>query len=172
MTRQGRACLHGAHLLCIVPLVLMSWPAASPAQAGGERILDVAKNAVYGGATGLLLGGVLTLVVPVDKRDDVVRWGVVIGTFVGFGYGLYEARGEKDGFSERVRERAEARAQARLAAREADGKIAPTRAVATQGGSNPTMRAGACRRVSFPRFRDVGERPEPAMGGAAGRTSW
>jgi hypothetical protein len=54
-------------------------------------MLTVTKNTLYGALTGLVLGGTLTLVVDEEKRDDVVRWGVVIGTFGGFGYGLYAA---------------------------------------------------------------------------------
>jgi hypothetical protein len=46
--------------------------------------------------TGLVLGGVLTLVVDDEDRDDVVRWGVVIGTFGGFGFGIYEATRNDD----------------------------------------------------------------------------
>jgi hypothetical protein len=160
-----------AHFLWVVPFLLASAPAASPAHADGERILSVTKNAIYGGATGLLLGGVLTLVVTADHRDDVVRWGVVIGTFAGFGYGLYEARGQKDGFSERVRAQADARRQARLAAGE-EIKIASMRGDAALGGPIPARWGRNRLPVPYPQFREIGERPEPAMGGATGRTSW
>jgi hypothetical protein len=155
----------------MVPLIVTCGPTASSAQAGGERILTVAKDAVYGGATGLLLGGVLTLVVPAKDRDDVVRWGVVAGTFAGFGYGLYEASGQKDGFSERV----EARANARLQARRASGSeagIASTRTAATPGGSIPVRWSPAIRVLERPRCRKIDGRPEPATGGATGRSSW
>lgn len=62
----------------------------APAQASDNGVLQVMKSALYGGVAGLLLGGVLTLVVDSDSRDDVVRWGVVLGTFGGFAYGIYD----------------------------------------------------------------------------------
>lgn len=170
MTREGRRRMRWAHLLWVVPLMVTSAPTASPAQADGERILTVAKNAVYGGATGLLLGGVLTLVVPSENRDDMVRWGLVIGTFGGFGYGLYEVSGQKDGFSERVR----ARADARLLAQRASGSnpaITSTRTASTPGGSIQARWSPAVRFLESPRCRRIEERPEPATGGATGRSS-
>jgi hypothetical protein len=170
MTRECRWRMRWAHLLWVVPLLVTSAPTASPAQADGERILTVAKNAVYGGATGLLLGGVLTLVVPADSRDDMVRWGLVIGTFAGFGYGLYEARGPKDGFSERVRAQADARLQAQRASGN-EAAIASTRMASTSGGSMQARWAPAIRFLESPRCRRIEERPEPATGGATGRSS-
>ncbi len=63
--------------------------------------MTVARNTVLGGVTGLVLGGTLTLVVDEDQRDDVVRWGVVIGTFGGFGLGIWAAsRGQDDLFAD------------------------------------------------------------------------
>jgi hypothetical protein len=60
-------------------------------------MLTIMKNTLYGSVTGLILGGTLTLVVDKEDRDDVVRWGVVIGTFSGFAYGVYAAQmGEED----------------------------------------------------------------------------
>jgi hypothetical protein len=97
-------------LLWLVPFVLGSGIVTKPAWADDNKILEVAKCTIYGGATGLLVGGVLTLVVKDDNRDDVVRWGVVIGTFGGLAYGLYDVSKQKeDGFTELVRARAEAR---------------------------------------------------------------
>jgi hypothetical protein len=159
------------HLLWVVPLLVTGGPTASPAQAGGERILTVAKDAVYGGATGLLLGGVLTLVVPSESRDDMVRWGVVIGTFAGFGYGLYETRGHGDEFSERVRARADARLLARRAS-VSEAAIAPARTAAGPRGSVPACWAPTTRALESRWCRKIEERPEPAAGGATGRTSW
>lgn len=159
-----------AHLLWVLPLLVSVGPTASSAQGGGERILSVAKNAVYGGATGLLLGGVLTLVVPSEKRDDVVRWGVVVGTFAGFGYGLYEGVGQKDGFSESVRTRADARLQARRAT-ESEAAGASARAANTPGGSARVYGITAIGVLEHPQGRKTEERPEPATGGATGRTS-
>ena len=171
MTRNGRWRLGWAHLLWVAPLMVSGGLSASPAQADGERILTVAKDAVYGGATGLLLGGVLTLVVPSESRDDMVRWGVVVGTFAGFGYGLYEARGQKDEFSERVQARAVARLQARPA-RGGEAGIVSTRTAAAPGGSIVACWSPAIRFLESPRSGKLKERPEPATGGAIGRTSW
>ena len=73
---------------------------ARPGHAA-EPLLTVSKNMLLGGATGLVLGGTLTLVVAEDERSDVVRWGAVIGTFSGFTLGVLLAlRGEEDLFSE------------------------------------------------------------------------
>ena len=54
------------------------------AHAEENSILTVAKDALYGAGTGLLLSAVTSLVVSKDSRGDVLRWGVVIGTFGGF----------------------------------------------------------------------------------------
>jgi hypothetical protein len=70
----------------------------TPAGAA-EPILTVLKNTLLGGATGLLLGGTATLVTDDEHRADVVRWGVVIGTFGGFALGVVRAvRGDEDVF--------------------------------------------------------------------------
>lgn len=171
MKRERRLRKMLARLLRMAPLVLAGGLTTSPARAGGERILAVAENAIYGGATGLLLGGVLTLVVNADNRGDVVRWGVVAGTFVGFGYGLYDARGTKDEFSELVRNRADARRQSRHAEGSEAG-IASGRAAATPGGEIPAWRVTSSGSTPNSPRLEVGERPEPAMGRAKGRNSW
>ncbi len=74
-----------------MPLFLLLSACISPNAGARENpMLVLLKNSVYGSACGLLLGGVLTLVVDKDNRGDMVRWGVVIGTFSGFGYGIYD----------------------------------------------------------------------------------
>ncbi len=70
--------------------LLFSTCISARSDAQGNPMLVLLKNSVYGGACGLLLGGVLTLVVDKEDRSDVVRWGTVVGTFTGFGYGVYE----------------------------------------------------------------------------------
>jgi hypothetical protein len=171
MTVEGLWRMRWTQLLWVVSLIAASGPTASPARANDERILTMAKDAVYGGATGLLLGGVLTLVVSSENRDDVVRWGVVVGTFAGFGYGLYEALGTKDGFTERVRARADARLQARLERRN-EAAIASARSDAAPGGSARSNRGTAVRPPGIPWRGTIEDRPEPERGGATGRTSW
>ncbi len=62
---------------------------ATPARAEGG-LVTVLKDGLYGGATGLLLGAVVALVVDSKHRDDSVRWGIVLGTFAGCAYGIYD----------------------------------------------------------------------------------
>lgn len=61
-----------------------------------DRMATIAKDTLYGGLIGLVLGGTLTLVVEEEDRDDVVRWGVVFGVFGGFFFGVYEASRSDD----------------------------------------------------------------------------
>ncbi len=51
-------------------------------------VVSIAKSTLYGGATGVLLGLALTLVVDEDK-GDILKWSFVGGTFGGFLYGIY-----------------------------------------------------------------------------------
>ncbi len=83
----------------LVAALLLASGSAPAAAAEENKILTIAKDAVYGSATGLFLGAVLALVVKAEDRGDVVRWGVVIGTFTGFSYGIYDARRGVDEFS-------------------------------------------------------------------------
>ena len=71
----------------------------APARAEGEGFKTIITNTGYGLACGLVLGGVLTLVVDSDDRGDVLRWGVVLGAFTGFGYGVYSATRDSGLFS-------------------------------------------------------------------------
>jgi hypothetical protein len=90
----------GVATVLVALLVLGLFP-VTPARANDNPIVEVATSALYGAATGLLLGGVLTLVVDSQHRDDVVRWGVVTGTFGGFAFGIYQITRGDSGFSER-----------------------------------------------------------------------
>jgi O-antigen/teichoic acid export membrane protein len=100
--RDGNRPLTAAFLVALLLLGVVPGSTPSPARAE-EPMLTIMKNTLYGAITGLILGGTLTLVVEKEKRDDVVRWGIVIGTFAGFAYGLYEAsRGEEDLLSRRL----------------------------------------------------------------------
>lgn len=79
-------------LLILLPALLLCF---SSRLATAEPLMTIAKDTLIGGATGLILGGTLTLVVDDQDRSEVVRWGVVIGTFGGFGFGVWRAtRGE------------------------------------------------------------------------------
>jgi hypothetical protein len=64
-----------------------------------DPLLTILKGTLLGSVTGLVLGGTLTLVVDDDSRSETVRWGVVIGTFAGFGVGVWQvAAGHDDLF--------------------------------------------------------------------------
>jgi len=78
--------LHRGILLAIILCLLM--PQVAQAK---EPLVIIAQDTLLGGVVGLVLGGTLTLVVDEDKRSETVRWGVVIGTFGGFGFGLWHA---------------------------------------------------------------------------------
>jgi len=75
-------------LALILTLAQSPW-APARAQDSSNDLLIIAKSSLLGGLVGLVLGGVTALVVDSDDRDDAVRWGIVIGTFGGFGYGVY-----------------------------------------------------------------------------------
>lgn len=97
----GSAARRGARVprvlgMLVILLLLAGLARPIPAE---EPLLTIMKNTLLGGATGLILGGTLTLVVDEDSRSEVIRWGVVIGTFSGFGLGAALAwRGEEDLF--------------------------------------------------------------------------
>ncbi|MFN8549379.1 MAG: hypothetical protein U0527_15760 [Candidatus Eisenbacteria bacterium] len=82
-----------AGMLALSPLPRLG---ATSARADGG-LVTILKDGLYGGATGLLLGAVIALVVDSDHRDDSVRWGIVLGTFGGCAYGIYDV--SQDGFS-------------------------------------------------------------------------
>jgi len=87
-------------LALVILSLLVPGGLAQPRRAvAEEKLKTLLIVALYGGAAGLLLGGVLTLVVDKDNRDDALRWGIVVGTFAGFAYGVYEIRGGSDEFS-------------------------------------------------------------------------
>ncbi len=51
-------------------------------------VISIAKSTLYGGATGVLLGLALTLVID-EPSEDILKWSFVGGTFGGFLYGIY-----------------------------------------------------------------------------------
>ncbi|MFH1144415.1 MAG: hypothetical protein V1774_07735 [Candidatus Eisenbacteria bacterium] len=100
---HGTAILHPARGgrtrrgIAILLLLLLAGHATSAGAA--EPLIVVLKNTLLGTATGLILGATLTLVVDEDSRSEVVRWSAVLGTFGGFGLGLWLAsRGDEDLF--------------------------------------------------------------------------
>ncbi|NIR49271.1 hypothetical protein GWO43_02050 [candidate division KSB1 bacterium] len=84
------------HLLLLFLLLSILSMSVSSAQAqvtttrSGEEnpVVTIGKATLYGGATGLLLGLALTLVVDEDT-GDILKWSFVGGTFGGFLFGIY-----------------------------------------------------------------------------------
>ncbi|MEZ4648926.1 MAG: hypothetical protein R3E97_09115 [Candidatus Eisenbacteria bacterium] len=72
-------------------------PVVPAAQAEDNTMIRIAKSTVYGGLLGLLLGGAVAIVVD-DNRDEPIRWGLVLGMFGGFAYGIYSASTGRDDF--------------------------------------------------------------------------
>jgi len=76
-------------------LLLLAAPAAHASvnvnRNGDENPMqEVAKSTIYGGLAGLVMGSALAWASDKNNNDaDLVRWGFVGGTFVGFGMGLW-----------------------------------------------------------------------------------
>jgi hypothetical protein len=89
----------GCALALALALTFAQTPIAPVARAqdSSNDLLVIAKSSLLGGLLGLVLGGVTALVVDSDKRDDSVRWGIVLGTFAGFGYGVYTVTTDQEG---------------------------------------------------------------------------
>jgi hypothetical protein len=74
--------------------------AAHPAQAavnvnrsGSENpMVEVSRSTIYGGITGLVLGGALAMATDGGSDASYLKWGFVGGTFFGFAYGLYHVQ--------------------------------------------------------------------------------
>lgn len=88
--RLAARVLGGALVLSILLAGAPGLPVRAAFAGSDEGMLSIGKNAVYGALTGLLLGGVVALVSDEDSRGDAIRWGVVIGTFGGVAYGIYD----------------------------------------------------------------------------------
>jgi hypothetical protein len=56
---------------------------------------SVFKSTLFGGLAGLALGGAVELVKE-DSNGDAAKWGLVIGTFFGFAYGVYHVASRPD----------------------------------------------------------------------------
>lgn len=99
---HGREIPRRAITLLLAGLLGFGAGPARPAAAQENKILTATKSALYGCAAGLLLGGAASLVVSEADRDNVIRWGVVIGTFGGFAYGIYDTQGRSGEYSNRL----------------------------------------------------------------------
>ncbi len=70
------------------------------AEATEDRLESLTKATIYGALLGGLLGLTSALVVKDSSRDDVIRWGIALGAFTGFAYGVYSIRSEPDRMSQ------------------------------------------------------------------------
>ena len=76
-------------LIAIFCLNSVSYSQVTVVRGGEENpVITIGKSTLYGGATGLLLGLALSLVVDADT-GDIVKWSFVGGTFGGFLLGIY-----------------------------------------------------------------------------------
>ena len=68
-------------------------------RVGAENpMITVAKATMWGGVTGLILGGAIALVAD-DNEIDIIKWSLVGGVFVGFGFGVYHVMSRPSGES-------------------------------------------------------------------------
>ena len=80
--------------LLLIMFTLLAFTSGAEAQVAIVRgahenpVVSIAKSTLYGGATGVLLGLALTLVVD-EPTGDILKWSFVGGTFGGFLYGIY-----------------------------------------------------------------------------------
>ena len=81
----------------LVLVTLLTSPMVPSAAAEDSTLIRISKSTMYGGLLGLLLGGAVAIVVK-DNRDEPIRWGLVIGVFGGFAYGVYSASTGRDDF--------------------------------------------------------------------------
>jgi hypothetical protein len=79
-------------ILVLLALALFAGDARSDVDVirrGEENpMLTVAKSTFWGAMTGLVLGGAIALVAQ-DNEEDILRWSIAAGTFVGFAVGIY-----------------------------------------------------------------------------------
>jgi O-antigen/teichoic acid export membrane protein len=85
-------------IVALLLALVIGCAALAPATQAGVNVersssenpmLEVAKSTVYGGLAGLVLGSAVALVNNGNNDGDIIKWGFVGGTFLGFGYGLY-----------------------------------------------------------------------------------
>jgi hypothetical protein len=84
-----------AALLAALTLLPLALPAPSRAQVYEERhgeanpLVEIFKSTIYGALAGLVVGGAIELAAEGDTEGEALRWGIVGGTFLGLGYGIY-----------------------------------------------------------------------------------
>jgi hypothetical protein len=78
----------------IVLVMLATFVASSTAQVETHRrgdenpVATIAKATLWGALAGGVLGGAVALVAD-DDEWEIIKWGIVGGTFFGFGFGVY-----------------------------------------------------------------------------------
>lgn len=85
----GPVSLSGIVIVLLV-LAMLSGSTVTPARASlsDEKLQEITRTTIYGAVLGGLLGLASALVVDKDYRDDAVRWGVALGSFGGFAFGV------------------------------------------------------------------------------------
>jgi hypothetical protein len=59
-------------------------------RVGSENAMaEVFKSTIYGALAGLVVGGAISLAAA-DDSGEPIRWGIVAGTAIGLGYGIYQ----------------------------------------------------------------------------------
>jgi MFS family permease len=57
---------------------------------GSENgMVEIARSTMYGALAGFIVGGAIALAAK-DDSGEPLRWGIVVGTFAGLGYGVYQ----------------------------------------------------------------------------------
>jgi hypothetical protein len=88
-----------ATLALVCSLVGATFPGPAHADTSEKQMESLTKSTIYGALLGGLLGLTSALVVRDSARDDVIRWGVALGAFSGFAYGVYGIGHGSDSFS-------------------------------------------------------------------------
>jgi len=86
--------IRAAALAALVALLPALIPDPVAAQVYEERrsesnpMVEIFKSTIYGALAGLVVGGAIELIQD-DGDGEAVRWGMVSGTFLGLGVGIY-----------------------------------------------------------------------------------
>lgn len=105
VSSRRRGPVHGSFMRIVAVALIAALAAGSlappcRAEASEQRLESLTKATIYGALLGGLLGLTSALVVKDSARDDVIRWGIALGAFSGFAYGVFGIRNEPDRLSE------------------------------------------------------------------------
>jgi hypothetical protein len=82
-------------ILPLAALLIATFAATARAEVNVERVgsenamVEIFRSTIYGALAGLVVGGAIELAAS-DDSGEPLRWGIVIGTFTGLGYGFYQ----------------------------------------------------------------------------------